>query len=95
MWNLYNTIYCAIGLFNKVISQSGSAVNTWAISYDAREVAFKLGEKLDIETSDSAELVVKLAEFSPKELIAASDDLPFLKQVLFTVSYQLNVLFFY
>ncbi|XP_071559330.1 esterase FE4 [Temnothorax nylanderi] len=68
------------GLFNKAISQSGSAVNTWAISYDARDVAFKLGEKLDIETSDSAELVARLAEFSPKELIAASDDLPFLKQ---------------
>ncbi|KYN20565.1 PREDICTED: esterase FE4-like [Trachymyrmex cornetzi] len=68
------------GLFNKAILQSGSAVNTWAISYDARDVAFKLGEKLDIETTDSAELVARLAEFSPKELIAASDDLPFLKQ---------------
>ncbi|XP_012533535.1 esterase FE4 [Monomorium pharaonis] len=68
------------GLFNKVIAQSGSAVNTWAMSYDAREVAFKLGEKLDIETTDSAELVARLAEFSPKELIAASDDLTFLKQ---------------
>jgi len=41
-----------------------------------------LGEKLDIDTTDSAELVARLAEFSPKELIAASDDLPFLKQVL-------------
>lgn len=68
------------GLFNQVISQSGSAVNTWAISYDARDVAFKLGEKLDIKTTDSAELVARLAEFSPKELIDASDDLPFLKQ---------------
>lgn len=74
-------IYRSTGLFNKVISQSGSAVNTWAISYDARETAFKLGEKLDIDTDDSAELVARLAELSPKELIAASDDLPFLKQV--------------
>lgn len=82
MWNIYNTIYRATGLFNKAILQSGSAVNTWAISYDARDVAFKLGEKLDIETTNSAELVARLAEFSSKELIAASDDLPFLKQVL-------------
>lgn len=78
---MYNTLYCVTGLFNQAISQSGSAVNTWAISYDTRDVAFKLGEKLDIKTSDSAELVAKLAEYSPKELIDASDDLPFLKQV--------------
>ncbi|XP_011143002.1 esterase FE4 [Harpegnathos saltator] len=63
------------GLFNAAIQQSGSAVNTWAISYNPREVAFKLGKKLDIETDDSAELVAKLAEFSPKELISASEEL--------------------
>ncbi|KMR05274.1 esterase fe4 [Lasius niger] len=63
------------GLFNSAIQQSGSAVNTWAISYNPRELAFQLGDKLDIETSDSAELVSKLAEFSPKELIAASDEI--------------------
>ncbi|EFN82200.1 Esterase FE4 [Harpegnathos saltator] len=62
-------------LFNAAIQQSGSAVNTWAISYNPREVAFKLGKKLDIETDDSAELVAKLAEFSPKELISASEEL--------------------
>ncbi|EFN64812.1 Esterase FE4 [Camponotus floridanus] len=62
------------GLFNGAIQQSGSAVNTWAISYNPREFAFKLGDKLDIETDDSAELVSKLAEFSPKELIAASNE---------------------
>lgn len=83
---MYNTIYRVTGLFNKVIAQSGSAVNTWAISYDARDVAFKLGEKLDIQTTDSAELVAKLAKFSPKELIAATDDLPFLKQVLLYIN---------
>lgn len=49
-------------------------MNTWAISYNPRELAFKLGEKLDIETSDSAELVAKLAEFNPKELMSAADE---------------------
>lgn len=62
------------GLFNSAIQQSGSAVNTWAFSHNPREIAFKLGDKLDIETTDSAELVAKLAKFSPKELIAASDE---------------------
>lgn len=62
-------------MFNSAIQQSGSAVNTWAISYNPRELAFQLGDKLDIETNDSAELVSKLAEFSPKELIAASDEI--------------------
>ncbi|GAB1865508.1 Esterase FE4 [Camponotus japonicus] len=62
------------GLFNGAIQQSGSAVNTWAISYNPREFAFKLGDKLDIETDDSAELVSRLAEFSPKELITASNE---------------------
>ncbi|XP_014476726.1 PREDICTED: esterase FE4-like [Dinoponera quadriceps] len=63
------------GLFNGAIQQSGSAMNTWAISYNPRELAFKLGEQLDIETTDSGELVAKLAEFTPKELVAASEDL--------------------
>ncbi|XP_012215980.1 esterase FE4-like [Linepithema humile] len=63
------------GLFNSAIQQSGSAVNTWAMSYNPREMAFKLGDKLEIETSDSAELVARLAEFSAKELITASMEL--------------------
>lgn len=45
------------------------------MSYNPREMAFKLGDKLEIETSDSAELVARLAEFSPKELITASMEL--------------------
>lgn len=72
----HNSVYynCVPGLFNSAIQQSGSAVNTWAFSHNPREIAFKLGDKLDIETTDSAELVAKLAKFSPKELIAASDE---------------------
>jgi len=65
----------ATGLFNSAIQQSGSGVNTWAMSYNPREMAFKLGDKLEIETSDSAELVARLAEFSPKELVTASMEL--------------------
>ncbi|EZA55321.1 Venom carboxylesterase-6 [Ooceraea biroi] len=63
------------GLFNAAILQSGTAVSTWAMSYKARELAFKLGDKLGIETDDSAELVDRLAGFTAKELIAASGEL--------------------
>lgn len=80
------TLYYIIGLFNGAIQQSGSAVNTWAMSYKPRELAFKLGEKLDIETSDSAELVTKLAEFTPKELIMASEEL--MKTEVYCIRYQ-------
>lgn len=45
------------------------------MSYKARELAFKLGDKLGIETDDSAELVDRLAGFTGKELIAASGEL--------------------
>lgn len=62
-------------MFNSVIQQSGTAVSTWAMSYKARELAFKLGDKLGIETDDSAELVDRLAGFTGKELIAASGEL--------------------
>jgi len=62
-------------LFNSVIQQSGTAVSTWAMSYKARELAFKLGDKLGIETDDTAELVAGLAGFSGKELMVASDEL--------------------
>jgi len=63
------------GLFNSAIHQSGTAVNTWAMSYRTRELAFKLGDKLGIETGDTAELVARLAGFNAKELIAASEEL--------------------
>lgn len=45
------------------------------MSYKARELAFKLGDKLGIETDDSAELVSRLAHFQAKELITASGEL--------------------
>jgi len=64
------------GLFNSGIQQSGSAINAWAMSHKpSRELAFKLGNKLGIETDDTAELVARLAGFNAKELIAASNEL--------------------
>jgi len=45
------------------------------MSYRTRELAFKLGDKLGIETDDTAELVARLTGFNAKELIAASEEL--------------------
>ena len=59
-------------MFKNAIMQSGSALNSWALSYNPKDMAFKLGEVLGIKTTDSAELVNKLAEFSAKELVDAS-----------------------
>ncbi|KAK2586966.1 hypothetical protein KPH14_010941 [Odynerus spinipes] len=63
------------GLFNNVIAQSGSILNPWAVSYNPKDMAFKLGETLGIRTTDSAELVKKLAEFSAKDIVTASKEM--------------------
>lgn len=52
--------------------QSGSAMNGWAFSENPKERAFKLGEVLGVKTTDTAELMNKLTEFSAKELVDAS-----------------------
>ncbi|XP_066586450.1 juvenile hormone esterase-like [Prorops nasuta] len=60
------------GLFSAAIMQSGLAVNSFAITYNPREMAFKLGELLDISTSDSAELVKQLSMLDAKSIITAT-----------------------
>ncbi|KAJ4438848.1 hypothetical protein ANN_14801 [Periplaneta americana] len=47
------------GLFHHAISQSGSAMNSWAMDEDPQRLAFHLGEVLGCRTNDS----VILAEF--------------------------------
>ncbi|XP_047347897.1 venom carboxylesterase-6-like [Vespa velutina] len=63
------------GLFNSVISQSGSILNPWAMEYKPKEMAFKLGETLGIRTQDTGELVNKLAEYSARDIITATREM--------------------
>nr|XP_003706284.1 PREDICTED: esterase FE4-like [Megachile rotundata] len=63
------------GLFTAAIVQSGNILNPWAITYNSRELAFKLGESLGIHTTDSAELVQKLTEFHVKDIVDATIEL--------------------
>ncbi|KOC60513.1 Esterase FE4 [Habropoda laboriosa] len=63
------------GLFSGVIEESGSLLNPWSVSYNAREQAFMLGEALGIHTTDSGELVHKLSEFAASDIIAATNEI--------------------
>ncbi|KAF7992378.1 hypothetical protein HCN44_001703 [Aphidius gifuensis] len=60
------------GLFNQAILQSGSALCSWALSYDAKETAMRLAENLGIHETDSAELVHKLAALPTHDVVKAS-----------------------
>ncbi|XP_043469896.1 esterase FE4-like [Leptopilina heterotoma] len=60
------------GLFKSAIMQSGTALGGYAIAHDGKEMSFKLGEHLGVKTTDSAELVKKLAEFTAKQLVDAT-----------------------
>lgn len=51
---------------------SGSVINSWALTYEPAESAFKLGEVLGIKTKDSAELMSKLQEIDTAKLVTAS-----------------------
>ncbi|KAJ8676688.1 hypothetical protein QAD02_012475 [Eretmocerus hayati] len=63
------------GLFKGAIMQSGSALNPWAVEYNPRAMAFKLGEALGIKTDDSKELVEKLKELPVKDLVVATGEI--------------------
>lgn len=79
------------GLFHKAISQSGSALNPWALSRKPREYAFFLGELLGCKTTDDEELVSFLKSIPPEDLITNG------KKVLRTleVSKRIFILYFY
>jgi hypothetical protein len=52
--------------------QSGSALNSFAIEYNPKAMAFKLGEVLGIKDTDTKQLVAKLLEYSNQELVIAT-----------------------
>lgn len=64
----------SLGLFKNAITQSGSVLNTWSMTYNPKEMAFKLGEQLGIKTTDSKELMDKLKEISAKDIVAATSE---------------------
>lgn len=56
------------GLFHKVILQSGSALNVWALARQPKRAAFAMGKVFGIETNDSATLIAGLRNISGLDL---------------------------
>jgi carboxylesterase type B len=57
------------GLFHHAISQSGSAINSWALDESPRKKAFVLGEVLGCRTNDSNKLVEFLRTVPVRRLV--------------------------
>lgn len=49
-------------------------MNPWAVTYNPKEIAFKLGEVLGVKTSDTKELVDKLKEFTLQDIVTATTE---------------------
>lgn len=62
----------AEGLFHKAISQSGSALNTWAYQTHPENVAHQLAEDMGITFTDNADLIRQLREAKPSALNQAT-----------------------
>jgi len=58
----------AEGLFHKAISQSGSAINSWAYETNPEKVTHQLAKDLNITFTDNADLVAQLRKIEPSIL---------------------------
>lgn len=63
-----------VGLFQRAISQSGSALRIYALTNDRFGQAKKFAEKFGCPTEDSRELVDCLKKIDGNELVAAHQD---------------------
>lgn len=73
----------ARGLFHRAISMGGSLFQTWAVRPNPRERAETLAKSLDIEWTDTADMVAQLREVSSERLINAT--FPFFPTVMPTL----------
>lgn len=58
----------AEGLFHKAISQSGSALNTWAYEVSPETVTYQLAKSMNITFKDNADLIRQLREVKPSDM---------------------------
>jgi carboxylesterase type B len=63
----------AEGLFHRAISQSGSLFNPWAFNYNPYKTVLDLANKLELDTSNKTNLLIKLKEVSTERLIRAAN----------------------
>ncbi|XP_050302252.1 esterase FE4-like [Anthonomus grandis grandis] len=62
------------GLYRSAIMQSGSSLCLWSLTRTAREIAFAIGARLGIFTTDSGELIRKLRKVDYQRLKRAEND---------------------
>lgn len=62
----------AVGLFHKGISESGSALNPWALAQNPIERAFTLGRVLGFNTTNTNDLLEFLRTVPPKAIVDAT-----------------------
>lgn len=55
--------------------QSGTSLSPWALSYEGKETAMRVAEKLGIKATDTADLVQKLAELPTHDVVKTSIEL--------------------
>lgn len=66
----------AKGLFHKAISQSGTALDPWAMSHEPRDFAFALGRELGLDAKSDEELLEFLKKAPAKDLEFTKMKLP-------------------
>lgn len=59
------------GLLKRAIIQSASCTNTWALSMNAKERTFRLGEVLGLKTEDPEELLKFLQQVPALDIVNA------------------------
>ncbi|XP_037027605.1 venom carboxylesterase-6 isoform X2 [Bradysia coprophila] len=59
----------AAGLFHRAISESGSALNPWALAENPKERAFRLGRVLGFETNSTEHLLAFLRKIPARKLV--------------------------
>lgn len=62
----------AVGLFHKGISESGSALNPWALAQNPIERAFTLGRVLGFNTNNTNDLLEFLRTIPAKKIVDAT-----------------------
>ncbi|EAA07742.3 AGAP002863-PA [Anopheles gambiae str. PEST] len=60
----------AVGLFERAITHSGSAINSWSLQPNPRQQAEKIAAELGIHTTDTATLVSALRQVPYRDLIS-------------------------
>lgn len=65
------------GLFNKAIIQSGSALAPWSLSYNYKEVANELGQRLNFPGGSTLELLDFLKKQNASDLTRVGYEMRF------------------